>query len=128
METRLSSTSIWKSKVLAALLLLLLCAAVGAAQTYTPLYTYSVNAGAYSGILPAGVMSQGRDGNLYTTVQNNGLLSRGTTFSMSLAGVPTTLYNFCSLNGWSQLTKMCAFTPLGKSQVVSVVSTIRESM
>ena len=99
MGTRLWSKRIWKSKVFAAMLTLMLCAAVGAAQTYTPLYTYSVNAGAYSGILPAGIMSQGRDGNLYTTVQNNGLVSRGTTFKMSLAGVPTTLYNFCSLTG-----------------------------
>ena len=45
------------------------------AQSYTPLYTYSINAGAYSGIFPAGVMSQGRDGLLYSTIQNNGTTS-----------------------------------------------------
>jgi uncharacterized repeat protein (TIGR03803 family) len=101
MRTRRAWKKVWKSTVLAALLTvgLLLCAGVSAAQTYTPLYTYSINAGAYSGILPAGIMSQGRDGFLYTTVQNNGLVSRGTTFKMSLSGVPTTLYNFCSLTG-----------------------------
>ena len=69
---------------------------VATAQTYTPLYTYSINAGSYSGIVPAGIISQGRDGNLYSTIANNGTLSRGTTFNMTLSGTPTTLYSFCS--------------------------------
>jgi uncharacterized repeat protein (TIGR03803 family) len=75
---------------------MLLWVGVSAAQTYSALYTYSINAGSYSGIVPAGFIAQGRDGLLYSTIANNGTLSRGTTFKMSLSGTPTTLYNFCS--------------------------------
>ena len=88
----------WTFAIVLALATLLTCATANA-QTYSPLYTYSINSGAYSGIVVAGLVSQGRDGNLYSTIANNGTLSKGTTFKMSLAGVPTTLYNFCTLAG-----------------------------
>ena len=97
MRTLRAPLQIRRFKVAAILMpLMLLCAGVTAAQTYSPLYTYSINAGSYSGILPAGFVAQGRDGLLYSTIANNGTLSRGTTFQMTLAGTPTTLYNFCS--------------------------------
>ena len=88
----------WTFAIVLALATLLTCATANA-QTYSPLYTYSINSGAYSGIVVAGLVSQGRDGNLYSTIANNGTRSKGTTFKMSLAGVPTTLYNFCTLAG-----------------------------
>jgi len=81
------------------LLVLQLCAALASAQTYTPLYTYPVGAGSYSGILPYGQMSQGRDGKFYSTVQNSGVTDRGTAYSMTTAGQFTGLHDFCLLAG-----------------------------
>jgi len=69
------------------------------AQTFTQLYTYSINSGGYSGILPAGLMSQGQDGNLYGTIQNNGTSNFGTAFNMTTAGKPSAFYDFCFLKG-----------------------------
>ncbi|MBZ5657250.1 MAG: IPT/TIG domain-containing protein [Acidobacteriia bacterium] len=76
---------------------LLFTTAAATAQTYTRLYTYPIGSGAYSGILAPQVMSQGRDGNLYTTIANNGTQSKGTVARITTAGAPTTIYNFCSL-------------------------------
>src|SRR5438552_137607 len=42
------------------------------AQTYTVLHTYPIGAGATSGIGAPALMSQGRDGNLYSTIFNDG--------------------------------------------------------
>src|ERR1700680_243773 len=67
------------------------------AQTYKALHTYSINSGGYSGIVPAGLMSQGQDGNLYSTIQNNGTANFGTAFKITTAGQLTTIYNFCSV-------------------------------
>lgn len=70
---------------------------VAQAQTYTKLYTYPIGAGAYSGIVFPQVMSQGRDGNLYSTVANDGTHNVGTVYKIPTAGAPTTIYTFCSL-------------------------------
>lgn len=75
----------------------LLFAVTAAAQTYTVQYVYPIGAGAYSGITFPQIMSQGRDGNLYSTISNAGTKSVGTVFNMTTSGTPTTLYNFCSL-------------------------------
>jgi uncharacterized repeat protein (TIGR03803 family) len=75
----------------------LLFAVAAGAQTYTKLYTYPIGAGAYSGIGFPQLMSQGRDGDLYSTIQNDGTKNVGTVYKMTTAGAPTTVYNFCSL-------------------------------
>src|ERR1700676_1021990 len=67
------------------------------AQTYKALHTYSINSGGYSGIVHAGLMSQGQDGNLYSTIQNNGTANFGAAFKITTAGQLTTIYNFCSV-------------------------------
>jgi uncharacterized repeat protein (TIGR03803 family) len=67
------------------------------AQTYTLLNTYPIGAGAYSGILAPQIMSQGRDGNLYTTISNNGTQNKGTVAQITTAGAVTPVYSFCSL-------------------------------
>ena len=67
------------------------------AQTYAPLYTYPVGSGAYSGITAPQVMVQGQDGNLYSTIQNNGSKSVGTVYKMTTGGALTTIYSFCFL-------------------------------
>jgi uncharacterized repeat protein (TIGR03803 family) len=75
----------------------LLFAVAASAQTYTKLYTYPIGSGAYSGIQAPQVMSQGRDGDLYSTVQNDGTKNVGTVYKMTTAGALTTVYDFCSL-------------------------------
>lgn len=76
---------------------LLFAATTASTQTYTTLYTYPIGAGAYSGILAPQMMSQGRDGNLYSTINNDGTHNVGTVYKITTAGAPTTIYNFCSL-------------------------------
>jgi uncharacterized repeat protein (TIGR03803 family) len=77
----------------------LLFAMAANAQTYTPLYTYPETSRGNTGILPPDQLSQGRDGNLYTTDASNGANSLGTVFYMTTAGQPTTIYNFCPRTG-----------------------------
>jgi len=79
------------------LLATLFTATMANAQTYTKLYTYPIGAGSYSGIVAPQVMSQGRDGNFYSTIANNGTHNVGTVYKMTIAGAPTTIYTFCSL-------------------------------
>lgn len=69
------------------------------AQTYTPLYTYPQTNRGNTGILPAGMFAQGRDGALYTTDAYNGTSNAGTVFKMLTAGQPTTVYSFCPQTG-----------------------------
>jgi uncharacterized repeat protein (TIGR03803 family) len=66
------------------------------AQTYTVLHTYPIGAGATSGIGAPAFMTQGRDGNLYTTISNNGTQNKGSVFQMTTGGAVTTIYDFCS--------------------------------
>jgi uncharacterized repeat protein (TIGR03803 family) len=82
------------------LVVILAASAIGLhAQTYKVLHTYSINSGNYSGIVPAGLMSQGQDGKLYSTIQNNGTANVGTAFNMTTAGQLTTIYGFCPQKG-----------------------------
>ncbi len=84
--------------VLSMIAVALLFAVVAAsAQTYTKLNTYPIGAGAYSGVGAPQVMSQGQDGDLYSTIQNDGTHNVGTVYKMTTAGALTTVYNFCSL-------------------------------
>jgi uncharacterized repeat protein (TIGR03803 family) len=76
-------------------LALLLTAAALNAQTYTVLHTFPTGAGAYSGITFPQVMSQGRDGNLYGTISNDGAKNVGSVFKISTAGTWTNIYDFC---------------------------------
>ena len=83
--------------VLSMIAVALLFAVAASAQTYTKLYTYPIGSGAYSGIGFPQVMSQGRDGNLYSTIQNDGTKNVGTVYSMTAAGTLSTVYSFCAL-------------------------------
>lgn len=76
---------------------LLFTGVAATAQTYTVLNTYPIGSGAYSGILAPQVMSQGRDGNLYSTIANDGTHNVGTVYKTTTAGALSTVYNFCSL-------------------------------
>jgi len=84
---------------LATILALLACGHSLLAQTYTPLHTYSINKGNYSGVLTEGVISQGRDGYLYSTLNNAGTVSTGDSFKISTAGDYSVLNSFCLVAG-----------------------------
>src|SRR5713226_7490756 len=77
----------------------LLFAVAASAQTYTVLHTYPIGSGNYSGIVWPQVMSQGRDGLLYSTISNDGTKNVGTVFSITTAGQLNTIYSFCPLTG-----------------------------
>ncbi len=68
------------------------------AQTYTDLHDFDC---ATEGCLPTypEILAQGRDGNLYGTLDSGGTSGMGTVFKMTPAGVVTTIYNFSGLDG-----------------------------
>ncbi len=76
-------------------LTLLFAVSAANAQTYTRLYIYPSG----TGIAVPEQFSQARDGNLYTTGNSSGTGSLGTVFSMTTAGVQTTIYDFCPATG-----------------------------
>src|SRR5579859_6796213 len=68
------------------------------AQTYTDLHDFDC---AVEGCIPfiGHLMAQGRDGNLYGTLQTGGTANMGTVFMASPSGTMTTLYNFSGADG-----------------------------
>src|SRR3979411_2313480 len=78
---------------------LLVSVGTASAQTYTVLHTYPIGYGNYSGIGWPQVMSQGRDGLLYSTISNDGTKNVGTVFNITSAGQLTKIYSFCPLTG-----------------------------
>jgi len=86
------------SKLLAPLVLLSGSMAANA-QTYTPLYSYPQTDSGDTGIIWSSVLSQGRDGNLYSTIETNGTYTYGTVYKMTTAGGYSAVYNFCAEGG-----------------------------
>ena len=76
---------------------LLFAATVATAQTYTVLHTYPEGSGAYTGIGYPQLMSQGRDGNFYSTIANAGTQNQGSVYKITPGGTLTTVYSFCIL-------------------------------
>jgi uncharacterized repeat protein (TIGR03803 family) len=85
------------SQVLTMIAGLLLTAAVAGAQTYTKLYTFPEDSRGDTGIGLAGLMTQGRDGNLYGTIGDDNSNAAGSAFQMTTAGQFTRIYSFCVL-------------------------------
>jgi uncharacterized repeat protein (TIGR03803 family) len=90
-------TKILKSlRTRAALMLPTVVLAVGvatrvtSAQTYTVLYSF----GGAHGATPIGVLSQGRDGNLYSTTWKGGLYHKGVAFMITTGGKVHVLASF----------------------------------
>jgi uncharacterized repeat protein (TIGR03803 family) len=63
----------------------------------TTIYRFCSRQGCTDGAFPNPTLVQGTDGNLYGTTNNTGIGDgHGTVFRLTLAGVLTTIYNFCS--------------------------------
>jgi uncharacterized repeat protein (TIGR03803 family) len=77
-------------------LALFLALATATAQTYTPLYTYPNTDSGDSGITWPSLLSQGQNGELYSTIQSNGAYTYGSVYTMTTAGKYTLLYSFCA--------------------------------
>jgi uncharacterized repeat protein (TIGR03803 family) len=68
------------------------------AQTYTDLHDFDCTV---EGCIPfiGHLMAQGRDGNLYGTLQTGGTSNMGTVFKATPSGTMTTLHNFSGADG-----------------------------
>src|ERR1700674_2588119 len=86
-----------KPRTVAAFSIILLALAFAAvtspAEAQTPVNLVSFASGGPVSPRPPGVIAQGRDGNLYSTAGN------GAVFSVSPAGVLTTVYSFQATDG-----------------------------
>lgn len=71
--------------------------ASASAQTYTKLYTWPEDTRNDTGIGLAGLMTQGRDGNIFGTVGDDNSNAAGSAFKMTPSGTFTRIYSFCSL-------------------------------
>jgi uncharacterized repeat protein (TIGR03803 family) len=85
-------------RVLAALACVVGAAAAHGAD-YKFLYTYPNTDTNDSGILASSVLSQGRDGNLYSTIQTNGTYTFGTIYKITTGGAYSVVYDFCAEGG-----------------------------
>lgn len=70
-------------------------ATIATAQTYADLYNFD---GAHGG-QPDGILSQGRDGNLYGTTSEGGTIGYGVVFKITLGGKEKVLYSFDGVHG-----------------------------
>ncbi|MCU1296200.1 MAG: hypothetical protein JWO91_478 [Acidobacteriaceae bacterium] len=86
----------YRTIVFSTIALVLLSAVAATAQTYTPLYTYPGGSRNNSGIGWPQLMSQGRDGDLYSTTSDEGIHGDGMVYKITTAGQATTIYDFCS--------------------------------
>jgi uncharacterized repeat protein (TIGR03803 family) len=98
------STSLKPAVVAISLLMLFLTVTTARAQVETPLFTYPITINNTSGIVWPGLMTQGTDGNFYSTIQTNGAYNFGSVFKMSTTGQYTLIYSFCAELGHCLVT------------------------
>jgi uncharacterized repeat protein (TIGR03803 family) len=67
--------------------------------TLTTLYNFCVSSTCPDGSFPEDPLVQGTDGNLYGTTFSGGAFGKGTIFSITTAGVLTTLHSFDNTDG-----------------------------
>jgi uncharacterized repeat protein (TIGR03803 family) len=79
---------------LAVLVIMLVVADSGQAQTYSVLYNFGSAAGDPGQPAAAGIVAQGQDGNLYSTTVNGGANNGGAVFKITPAGTMTVVYSF----------------------------------
>jgi uncharacterized repeat protein (TIGR03803 family) len=69
---------------------------ITAAGKLKTIYNFCVKTYCSDGAIPASILVQGTNGNLFATTYLGGNNSRGTVFEITTAGKLTTLYSFCS--------------------------------
>ena len=72
---------------------------IAQAQTFSVLYNFGTKSGDPWGPQNAGIVAQGRDGNLYTTALHGGTSGFGTVFKITPGGSLTMLYSFDGAQG-----------------------------
>ncbi len=72
--------------VVSMVIVTLLLAVAATAQTYVPLYTYPETISNTTGVAAPALLSQGPDGELYSTIQSNGTYNSGSVYKMTTAG------------------------------------------
>jgi len=95
------ATCPWLSVALGCLLVMGTAPSPLHSQTYTDLYNFGPCETEGCNPYYAGILAQGRDGNLYGTLSVDGLLGGGTVFKITPAGAITTLYSFSGTGGGS---------------------------
>ena len=89
-------------------------AVTASAQTYTKLYTWPEDTRNETGIGLAGIMTQGRDGNIYGTIGDDNSNAAGSAFKMTPSGTFTRIYSFCSLSKCADGSQPWGGLSLGK--------------
>jgi uncharacterized repeat protein (TIGR03803 family) len=84
------------------------------AQTYTKLYTWPEDTRNDTGVGLAGLMTQGRDGNIYGTVGDDNTNAAGSAFKMTPSGTFTRIYSFCTLTKCADGSQPWGGLTLGK--------------
>lgn len=85
--------------VLLAIALALMSAVGATAQTYSNLYAYPGTNNNTSGIIWPSILSQGQDGDLYSTIETNGPPNAGSVYKITTSGSYSLLYSFCAEGG-----------------------------
>jgi uncharacterized repeat protein (TIGR03803 family) len=97
-----------REKYLLVAMIILFAFSLANAQTYTVLYTLGSHTSDPLNPAAIGLISQGRDGNLYTTAQVGGSHNSGSAFMFTPAGALTRLFDFSPYSAptapWSGLT------------------------
>ena len=88
----------------AALIAIILSPTLATAQTYKNLFAYPGTDNNTSGITWPSVLSQGQDGDLYSTIQTNGANNAGSVYKIDPSGNYTLLYSFCAEAGHCAVT------------------------
>jgi uncharacterized repeat protein (TIGR03803 family) len=74
------------------------------AQTYLPLFKYPGTSNNSSGVGAPALLSQGPDGELYSTILSNGATNFGSVYKISTEGEYTLVYSFCAEAGHCNTT------------------------
>ena len=72
---------------------------IAQAQTFSVLYNFGSKSGDPYNPQNAGIVAQGRDGNLYSTAPSGGTNGYGAAFKITPGGTLTVLYSFDSTHG-----------------------------
>lgn len=86
----------WTLVIATTMAVVLLTSALANAQTYTLLYTYPQTDNGSTGITYPSVLSQGQDGDLYSTIETNGTYTYGSVYKITTGGTYSLLYSFCA--------------------------------